>query len=191
MATSLNKKKCCRSPSSDEWQQVSIKSVADLLYMMMNDHNQPELIVLSLYRGLARSEKKCFVSEYCWQHSRHKYVLSAVIVLCQMFSSPLRLFLAYTAQCYRSYYVHTVCSHSLLNMHHCGSSRLNVTCPNDHGCTNQQPVRSWQHSGSHARISAAAHTVRSCSLRYLGWLCVTVCCMLLLTAYIKNPLYGG
>ena len=55
MVTSFNQK-CCRSSSSDEWRQVSIKSVADLLHMMMNDHNQPELIVLSLYRGLARSE---------------------------------------------------------------------------------------------------------------------------------------
>ena len=173
MATSLNQK-CCRSSShDDEWPQSTRVDCSVTIQRSGTQWN------------------KCFVPEYCWQHSWHKYVLSAVIVLCQMFSSPLRLFLAYTAQCYRSYYVHTVCSRSLLNMHHCGSSRLNVTCPNDHGCTNQQPVRSWQHSGSHARISAAAHTVCSCSLPYLGWLCVTVCCMLLLTAYIKNPLYGG
>ena len=41
------------------------------------------------------------------------------------------------SQSYHSCAMHTVCSHSLLNMSHCGSSRLHTVCQNNHGCTNK------------------------------------------------------
>ena len=68
------------------------------------------------------------------------------------------LFLKYAAQYSCSDTAHTVHSHSLLDRHYCGCSRLCVTCQNNYGCTNQQPVLSWQCTGSHVRVSAA----RSC-----------------------------
>ena len=59
-----------------------------------------------------------------------------------------------------------------------------VTCQNNHGCANQQLVRSWQHAGSHLQISCM-HCMQL--LATVSWSSfVTLCCTHLCAAYI-NP----